>query len=130
MKLCTTISSERGKDLTKTANDFITVTVTGEARENIAQLHVYYNRETHQTHITLQPLACQKYAKKTVDGKAIALPTKTERWLYGQPFGKIQAKHNRHMQDQATREAEDNQLGQECAICDTPLVNKRCPLGC
>lgn len=56
MKLFTTIISERGKPVTKSGNEFISVTITGEDRENILQLNIFFEEETQQFVVTYVPL--------------------------------------------------------------------------
>jgi len=78
MILATTIQSERGKEIIKTANEFIKCDFTLN-KKNIASVNLFYNSKTQEVLITFVPLNCQRYTKQG-DGKALALETKTERY--------------------------------------------------
>lgn len=76
MKLYATTTSERASK-GQGGNNFLTITITNEDGENIAQVNVYNDKENMQILTTFVPLNCQEYTK---DGKAIAVETKTRRY--------------------------------------------------
>lgn len=92
MKLYATTTSERASK-GQGGNDYLTITITNEDGENIAQVNVYNDKENRQILTTFVPLNCQEYTKDG-NSKAEQVITKTRRYITGENFkGKKQQMH-------------------------------------
>lgn len=90
MRLHLTATSERGKSVTKTGNDYIKIGIVNEDRKPLFNIVVNYKSETMEIFTHFEPMNCQEY--KLLNGKALVIANSLRSYVTGSDFGKPQPK--------------------------------------